>query len=97
MTTKYNCDVFGRKSRSMNINPMVRIITLVTQKYWSFGLLPWSGILETRKHDVSETGSVSVVRRKGKTPTQLGPLERANLIHWTTPVRFTQLSEAFRL
>jgi hypothetical protein len=27
----------------------------------------------------------------GKTPTQLGPLERANLNHWTTPVRFTQL------
>jgi hypothetical protein len=26
---------------------------------------------------------------EGKTPTQLGPLERANLYHWTTPVRFT--------
>jgi hypothetical protein len=24
----------------------------------------------------------------GKTPTQLGPLERANLNHWTTPVIF---------
>jgi hypothetical protein len=38
-----------------------------------------SGILETRKHDVSETGSVSVLRWGGKTPTQLSPLERANL------------------
>jgi hypothetical protein len=26
----------------------------------------------------------------GKTPTQLGPLERANLNHWTIPVRFTE-------
>jgi hypothetical protein len=30
-----------------------------TQNYWVFGLCPSSGILETRKHDVSETGSVS--------------------------------------
>jgi hypothetical protein len=28
----------------------------------AFGLFPLSGILETRKHDVSETGSVSVLR-----------------------------------
>jgi hypothetical protein len=27
-----------------------------------FGLFPLSGILETRKHDVSETGFLSVVR-----------------------------------
>jgi hypothetical protein len=36
-----------------------------------------------KKHNVSETGSVSVLRW-GKTPTLLGPLERANLNHWTT-------------
>jgi hypothetical protein len=29
-----------------------------TQNYWIFLLLPSSGILETRKHDVSESGSV---------------------------------------
>jgi hypothetical protein len=34
-----------------------------------------------KKH-VSETGSVSVLKW-GKTPTLLGPLERANLNHWT--------------
>jgi hypothetical protein len=33
-----------------------------SQKYWVFGLFPSSGILETRKHDVLETGSVSVLR-----------------------------------
>jgi hypothetical protein len=35
------------------------------------------------KHDVSETGFVSVLRW-GDTPILLGPLERANLNHWTT-------------
>jgi hypothetical protein len=32
------------------------------QNYWVFGLFPLSGILETRKHDVSKTGSVSILR-----------------------------------
>jgi hypothetical protein len=52
-----------------------------TQNYWVFGLCPSSDILETTKHNVSETGSISVLRR-WKTPTQLGPLERANLNQW---------------
>jgi hypothetical protein len=29
-----------------------------THNYCDFGLTPWSGILENRKHDVSETGSL---------------------------------------
>jgi hypothetical protein len=33
-----------------------------TQNYWDFGFCPSSGILGTRKHDVSETGSVCVLR-----------------------------------
>jgi hypothetical protein len=33
-----------------------------SQNYWVFGLFPSSGVLENRKHDVSETGSVSVLR-----------------------------------
>jgi hypothetical protein len=37
-------------------------------------------VLAEWKHDVSETGSVSVFRRRGeKAPTRLGPLEGANL------------------
>jgi hypothetical protein len=35
------------------------------QNYWVFGLCPSSGILETRKHNVSETWSVSALRRGG--------------------------------
>jgi hypothetical protein len=48
-----------------------------TENYWAFGLCPSSDILETREHNVLETGSLSVLRRGGKTPTLLGPLERA--------------------
>jgi hypothetical protein len=59
-----------------------------TQNFWVFGLFSSSGILENRKHDVSKTGSVSILRWGGeKSPTQLGPVERANLNHWTTPVQ----------
>jgi hypothetical protein len=44
-----------------------RVLTMVynTQDYCVFWTFPSSGILETRKHDVSETGSVSVLRWKG--------------------------------
>jgi hypothetical protein len=61
-----------------------------TQNYWVFGLCPSSGILGTRKHNISETGSVFRPQARGwrKTCTQLGPLEGANLNHWTTLVRF---------
>jgi hypothetical protein len=37
-----------------------------TQNYWVFGHFPSSGILETRKHDISETESVSVLRWGGR-------------------------------
>jgi hypothetical protein len=57
---------------------------MYSQNYWIFLLFfPSSGILENIKHDVSETGSISVLRWRGdKTPTQLGPLERANPNHF---------------
>jgi hypothetical protein len=51
-----------------------------TQNYWVSGLYPSSGILENRKHDVSENECFRFQVKGGeKTPTQLGPLERANL------------------
>jgi hypothetical protein len=62
------------------------------QNYWVFGLSPSSGFLGNRKHDVSETGSVSVRRCGGNTPTHLGTLDRVNLNHWTvlfSPIRAT--------
>jgi hypothetical protein len=36
--------------------------TCISQHYWVLGLCPSSGILETGKHKVSETGSFSVLR-----------------------------------
>jgi hypothetical protein len=33
-----------------------------SENYWVFGLFPSFGILKTVKHNVSETGSVSVLR-----------------------------------
>jgi hypothetical protein len=44
-----------------------------------FGSCPSAGILETRKHNGLETGSVSVFGWVGKTSALFGPLERANL------------------
>jgi hypothetical protein len=36
--------------------------------------------------NVSETGSVSILRRRQETPTRYGPLEIANLYYWATHV-----------
>jgi hypothetical protein len=58
--------------------PQMSVIVLFIypiQNYWVFGLFPSSGILEIRKYDFSKTGYVSVLRQRGKTPTQLGPLK----------------------
>jgi hypothetical protein len=51
--------------------------SLIIQNYWVFGLLPFYGIVENRKHNVSETESVSILRLRGKTSTQLGPLKNS--------------------
>jgi hypothetical protein len=63
-----------------------KVLTMVynTQNYWVFGLSPLPRILRTTKeHDVSETGSVSILRWRGeKTRTLLCPLERSNLNQW---------------
>jgi hypothetical protein len=42
---------------------LYRVLTMAyhNHNYWVFGLFPSSGILGTRKHDVSETASVSVL------------------------------------
>jgi hypothetical protein len=41
-----------------------RVLAMVynTQNYWVFGLFPSSEIQKIRKHDVSENGSVPVLR-----------------------------------
>jgi hypothetical protein len=59
-----------------------------TRKDWVFGLCPSSGILKTIEHNVSESGFVSVLRWGGETPTQLSPLERANLTWGREQIQF---------
>jgi hypothetical protein len=45
----------------------------------------WTVLRINRKHGVSESGSLSVLRwGEGEYPLCLGPLERANLNHWRT-------------
>jgi hypothetical protein len=44
------------------------------QNYWVFGLFPSSGILGTRKHDVSETGSVSILKCGGEDTYSVGSI-----------------------
>jgi hypothetical protein len=59
---------------------------LCIRKYWVLGLRPSSGILKElentkfRKLDLFPSSD----ERGRETPTLLGPLERANLNHWTT-------------
>jgi hypothetical protein len=60
-----------------------RVLTMVynTRNYWGFGVCPSSGIVKNtpfRKLDLLPSSGERV-----KTPTLLGPLERANLNHWT--------------
>jgi hypothetical protein len=43
-------------------NTYYHYIVNITHNYWVFGFFPSPAILETRKHDISETGSVSVLR-----------------------------------
>jgi hypothetical protein len=59
----------------------------VAQSYLAcFGLYPSSCMWKTKYHNASETGSISVLMWMGQDkPTQLGPLERASLNHWTNP------------
>jgi hypothetical protein len=66
-----------------NNSSNMRSSNICTQNYLVSGLHLPSGILEITKHNVSETGSFpSSGRGGGNIPTQLGPLERANLNHW---------------
>jgi hypothetical protein len=54
------------------------------QNYLVSELCPLSLIINVRKHNVLETGSVSVLRGRRETTALFGPLERVNLTHWTS-------------
>jgi hypothetical protein len=60
-----------------------------TQNHWVFGHCSSPGILEIRKQNVFRELDLFPSSGEGETHTLLGPLERADLNHWTTHVRFT--------
>jgi hypothetical protein len=62
---------------------LVKCLKLLFLNYWVIRLCPSSGILETRKHRVTETGYLSILRWEWKTRTLLVPWERDTLSHWT--------------
>jgi hypothetical protein len=66
-----------------NIKALLFLGLFKDKNYGVFGLCPLSGILKPRERSVLETGFVSVLRWKRKAHTLLGPLESANLKHWT--------------
>jgi hypothetical protein len=82
--------------KNVGSNKQHRVITksakhcMDTQNYWVLGLCPPSGILETRKHYVSEIGSVTMCRWGGKTPSHLGPIEKLTSISFWDTGRWTK-------
>jgi hypothetical protein len=61
-------------------NRVKRVVMMVynTQNYWGFGLYPSSSILETIKHNVLDTGSISVLRcRRGGDTYFIGFLRKS--------------------
>jgi hypothetical protein len=49
----------------------------MAQNYWVYGLFPSSSILGNRKHDVSENGSVSVLRCGDEDTYSVGSLRQS--------------------
>jgi hypothetical protein len=75
----------SRKQGCRNRKLVAQFVTTQRiQNYRVSGLCPSSGILNTRKHNVSKTGPVSVLGWGEGTPILLGSLERANLNHWSS-------------
>jgi hypothetical protein len=61
-----------------------------TKDFRVFGLFPSSGILKTQKNTTFRKLDLFPSSGEGwETPTLLGPLEIANLSHWTTYVSIT--------
>jgi hypothetical protein len=67
-------------NRAIRLHPDTKVnIKIINRRnYWVFWTFPSSGILQTRKHDVSETGSVSVLRLRGgrEATYSVGPLRK---------------------
>jgi hypothetical protein len=58
-----------------------------TLNFWVSGLYPSSGISRNTLRFGNWICFRPQVKKVGRVPAQLGPLERANLNHWTTAVK----------
>jgi hypothetical protein len=74
----------ARQQLSRNITAATNTHATIAELLGLFRTLSIVLYVEDKKsHNVSEPGSVSVLRWMGQDkPTQLGPLERASLNHW---------------
>jgi hypothetical protein len=82
-------NVWFEQFRSIWTNKWLRLLSIMghkyertehitdCQNYWVFGLCPPSGIVETRKRNVSETGSVSVLGWSGEDTYSVGSLRKS--------------------
>jgi hypothetical protein len=50
------------------------ILSVITQNHWVCGLCPTAGILKTRRHNVSEKWSVSILKREENNTDPAGSL-----------------------
>jgi hypothetical protein len=67
-----------KHSELINEQTQRRLICVSVQNFWVIGLCPSSGVLETIKHKVSETGFFPILRWRGrKLPNRVG----ASLLH----------------
>jgi hypothetical protein len=86
----------SKKKKIVDVNTLYEFKVCI-QNYWVFGLCPSSGILENRKR----FGNLLCFRlqvKLWKALTLLGPLEGANLIHWTcSRSRESILSSLYRV
>jgi hypothetical protein len=65
-------------------NEVAILVSELLGLFWTLTIVLY--VEDKKSHNVSETGSVSVLRwmRQDK-PTHLGPLERSSLNHWRNP------------
>jgi hypothetical protein len=78
LTSRSTIGFFFRKTNAVSIWGLLAMV-YTTQNLWVSGPCPSSGILNTRKHNVTETGSVFVFSWGGNTHNLLGPLEKLDM------------------
>jgi hypothetical protein len=72
LQVSYSCTFLSACSYVESQKILTMVLTRTIQNHWVSGLRLHSGIINTRKHNVSETGSVSVFRSGQEDPYSVG-------------------------